>query len=77
MLFNSSTGEEVKYSGKKENPFQVENFDSREESRSERDELITKQEMELALGLMKTQIVEEIRCKTLRSIYWEGLKMGG
>ena len=33
----------------------------REEIRTDRDELITKQEMELALGVMKSQIVEEIR----------------
>ena len=33
----------------------------REEIRTDGDELITKQEMELALGVMKSQIVEEIR----------------
>ena len=38
-----------------------EKFELREETRTERDELITKQEMEFALGLMKSQIVEEIR----------------
>ena len=42
---------------------------SREEIRTERDELITKQEMELALGVMKSQIVEEIRWESLRYFF--------
>ena len=34
---------------------------SRKEVKTERDDLITKQEMESALSVMKSQIVEEIR----------------